>query len=652
MKITYLFSVCCCLFVFVANAQEGIWPVEKLPQIKEKLIKAGLKLDIRQIYREKEDKLVLKPSNVRITLGRLKTAAPFDSTICLNEAVFDTPDGNAALISSSGLAIGVVGYDFLPDSLLELIDPMTGVWVAKPKEEFYLNEFFAKNVSFTFDLNEYTPSQNISSNILYRYYSERQLMKQELGWWYDDEEYLHYSGNYYYRNDEALGSRTLSKVFRDVRLVALIEDSKLSKNSRDLVAVFRLYTDQENRPTSYIADTNQLYRNPHFLPIPERIIADSFHLVMGFPDESYFHLNSFMLKYTQDFGVYFKQVLATLSAYDPESATSFSCDCDDIVELNEAIEYHIFTENLFKNHLGREPKWKQEYGELLRLMQETYEKQVKLIPAIVHSTAILEDESSFKDAIRLVKDWRDVSKSASSHLDENYFLNMLSHSRNPSINVKSLVKLFELYFNKLPLEHISPYAKQQLANHKNNYEEFVNELFVKSPFFDTTAMANQLKQHFARNIEKFANAPVVTLLDSMTRHYQEKVNRIAYRYESLADHYNELFLEALNVVLHRKPLYPDADRSLRISYGKLSPSDNADYMYSNAHLLPSHIGSPVINNQGQILGIVGTLSPEAYYNMYDFDAKKSSSTIIPIQYILKSIALHAEGKYLLQEIGK
>ena len=568
MKITYLISVCSCLFFFAAKAQEGIWPVEKLPEIKEKLVKAGLKLDIRQIYREKEDKLVLKPSNLRITLGRLKTAAPFDSTICLNEAVFDTPDGNAALISSSGLAIGVVAYDFLPDSLLELIDPITGVWVAKPKEEFHLSEFFAKSVSFTFDLNEYTPSQDISSNALYRYYSERQLMKQKLAWWYDDEEYLYYSSDYYYRNDEALGSRTLSKVFSDVRLVALIEDSKFSKNSGGLVAIFRLYADRENRPTPFIADTNQFYHNLHFLPIQDRVIVDSFHLVMGFPDESYFHLNSFMLKYTQDFEVYFKQVLATLSAYDPESANSFSCDCDDIEELNEAIEYHIFTENLFKNHLGREPKWKQEYGELLRLMQDNYEKQVKLIPTIVHSTAILENESSFIDAIRLVKNWRDASKSASSYLDENYFLNMLSHSRNPSINVKSLVKLFELYFSKLPLEHISPYAIQQLGNHKNNYEEFVHELFVKSPFFDTIAMANQLKQHFARNIEKFANAPVVTLLDSMTRHYQQKINRIANKYESFADHYNELLLEAMNVVLHRKPLYPDADRSLRISYGR------------------------------------------------------------------------------------
>ncbi len=652
MKITYLFSVCCCLFVFVANAQEGIWPVEKLPQIKEKLIKAGLKLDIKQIYREQEDKLVAKPSGVHIALGRPKVTAPFDSTICLNEAVFDTPDGNAALISSSGLAIGVVGYDFLPDSLLELIDPMTGVWVAKPKEEFYLSDFFAKSVSFTFDLNENTTSQNISGNILYRYYSERQLMKQDLAWTYDDEEYFYYSSDYYYRNNEALGSRTLSKAFRDVRLVALIENSKLSENARDIVAIFRLYTDQENRPTQYVADTNQFYRNPHFLPISDKAIVDSFHLVMGFPDESYFHMNSFMLKYTQDFEVYFKQVLATLSAYDPEFGKSFSCDCDDIEELNEAIEYHLFTENLFKNHLGREPTWKQEYGELLRLIQETYEKQVKLIPAIVHSAAILEDESSFKDAIRLVKDWRDVSKTASNHLDENYFLYTLSHSRNPSINIKSLVKLFELYFTKLPLEHISPYAKQQLANHKNNYEEFVNELFLKSPFFDTTDMANQLKQHFSRNIEKFANAPVVALLDSMTRHYQQKINRIAYKYEAFANHYNELLLEAMNVVLHRKPLYPDADRSLRISYGKLSPSKNANYLYSNAHLLPSHIGSPAINNQGQIFGIVGALSPEAYYNMYEFDVKKSSSTVIPIQYILESIAQHAQGKYLLQEIGK
>ena len=47
-----------------------------------------------------------------------------------------------------------------------------------------------------------------------------------------------------------------------------------------------------------------------------------------------------------------------------------------------------------------------------------------------------------------------------------------------------------------------------------------------------------------------------------------------------------------------------------------------------------------------------SLSPEAYYNMYEFDVKKSSSTVIPIQYILESIAQHAQGKYLLQEIGK
>lgn len=653
MKLDYTLSLFFMLCYGFISAQEGIWPVEKLPKIQERLTKAGLKLDIRQIYREKEDKAVVKPSSLKMTLGRQKIESPLaDSSICLNEAVFDIPSGNAALISRTGLALGVFDYADVPDSLLELLDPVTGVWVSPPSYEYKLPDFFAQNLAYTFDLNEKEINSPINAGVLHKYYSERELVKRHYEEKYDDEDYLYYFSDYYYRPEEKLGVRALSKAFFDVRLLALIEEPLLSKESDQLVAVFRIYVDSLNRPSYLFSKNNRPYTNPHFLPISKNISSDSFHLVMGYPNESYFYFNSLMLNYEKDLTVFNQRFLKELvGTFSTEAIKSFACDCGDISAVDKAIEYHTFVENLFKNQLATEPKWKQDYGELLQLMQENYQKRIKYIPAIIYTDAILNNESNFIQKVDLIKYWQRNQNLASIEPDD-YFIEQLTENSSFDLTENEWASLFEFYYTRLPNEHVSPYAKQVLNQHKNDYHQLFNNLIANHPLFDVDGLNKALKQNFYRAMEKSTQNPAQIFLDSIRRYYQLHVENKAMHLSRFTDHYNELFLDALDVVMHYKPLYPDADRSLRVSYGKLAASADTKYWTTNAHLLPSHIGSPAINNKGELLGIVGAFSPENGYNLFNFDVKKSHNSIISIQYILNLLAGHPNGKLLLQEIEK
>lgn len=655
MKLQYALSVLFVLSYGFILAQEGIWSVEQLPKVKDKLVKAGLKLDIRQIYREKEDRAVLKPSGIKISLGRSKEVTPLrDSSICLNEAVFDLPGGNGVLVSNTGLAIGVLDYEEVPDSILALLDPAIGVWVSASPHEQKLNEFFAQNVAFTFDLNQdATNDAPITPSVLYKNYSRREIIKRRHEKKYDDEDYLNYISDYYYRPEEKLGVRTLSKTYADVRLIALIEEPLLSKGSDQFIAIFRVYADSLNRPSWAFSPNNLPYNNPHFVPISKNLSSDSFHLVMGYPNESYFYFNSFMLRYAKEESSFNQQFLKELlSGFSPEMAKNFDCECSEEHTLDKAIDYHTFVENLFNNQVATNPTWKQEYGQLLRLMQETYQKQIPYLPAIGYTEAILENQTGLVHKINTLRKWKTISRFNISTESEDALVTQLTQNDAYELDERSWAKLFELYFTKLPLAHVSPYAKQVLAQHKNNYHLLANALLANPLFTDSIKTKGDLKKNFYRTMDKLASEPGVVLLDSISNYFQKHIKGKVDRLDKFAEHYNELFLGALDAVMHYKPLYPDADRSLRVSYGKLYPSTKGKYFTSNAHLLPSHIGSPAINNQGEVLGIVGAFSPDNEYNLFNFDVKKSHNTIIDIHYILNLLAQHPHGKQLLQEIGK
>jgi len=90
---------------------------------------------------------------------------------------------------------------------------------------------------------------------------------------------------------------------------------------------------------------------------------------------------------------------------------------------------------------------------------------------------------------------------------------------------------------------------------------------------------------------------------------------------------------------------------LRLSYGtKLLNLPTEDtYWLSDAHLLEDHFGSPVINQKGQLIGVVKGLTPEASGNAYYYDPEKSRALIWSINSIRSLIATHPLGAILLRE---
>jgi hypothetical protein len=109
--------------------------------------------------------------------------------------------------------------------------------------------------------------------------------------------------------------------------------------------------------------------------------------------------------------------------------------------------------------------------------------------------------------------------------------------------------------------------------------------------------------------------------------------------------------QAMREVLPNYPGYPDADYSLRLSYGTKfqAPTIDEAYWLSDAHLVEDHFGSPVIDQKGKLIGIVKGLDSGSNGNAYYYDPEKSRALIWSIDSIRSRIAAHPLGSIVLNE---
>ena len=107
----------------------------------------------------------------------------------------------------------------------------------------------------------------------------------------------------------------------------------------------------------------------------------------------------------------------------------------------------------------------------------------------------------------------------------------------------------------------------------------------------------------------------------------------------------------MSEVLPNYPMYPDADHSLRLSYGTLlgESTESTPYLLSNAHVLEDQLGSPVLNQEGKLIGIVKGLTSVALGNAYFYDPESSRALVWTIESIRKRIQAHPFGADLLRE---
>ncbi len=260
-----------------------------------------------------------------------------------------------------------------------------------------------------------------------------------------------------------------------------------------------------------------------------------------------------------------------------------------------------------------------------------------------------------------------------------------------------LAAQLELYASKANYD-LAPMVKQ-LKQNNTSYDSFVETLFNNS-MFGTEAKALAFLNN--ANPEIIAKDPMIGLSNDLLRHYYTKSEAIEKAEELYAKSFR-LLVEGMRESGLSTILYPDANSTLRLTYGKVRalPADKRNDAKINNYTtmtgmvnkykpkdpefdLPARVlemfknkdfgryadkdgympinfltdnditggnsGSPVLNGKGELIGLAFDGNIEAMAGDVIFDSELQRTINVDIRYVLWLIDKFANAKHIVDEM--
>ena len=529
------------------RADEGMWlPSEILKKIKD-IQSQGFKLSAEDIY--SVNKSSLKDAVVRFGGG------------CTGELI----SGEGLLITNHHCGFGQiqshssVEHDYLKDgfwamsraeelpnpglsvSFLEYMTDVTDEVLKgyKPKmTEEKRNEIIAKNTK-KIEEKAINGNPNLRANVRPLYY-----------------------GNQYFL--------FVYKVYTDVRLVGA-PPSSIGKFGGDTdnwmwprhtgdFSIFRVYAGEDNEPAAY-SEKNVPYRPKKFFKINARGIKEGdFTMVYGFPGSTREYLFSDAVKYTAYTSNPHKIALRTLrlniqkEEMNKDQAVRIKYASKQASVANAWKKWQGEAKGIIKNHAvenkqafeAKFDEWakgKPEYEGLVARFKELY--------ASIEELSLVQDyQTEALNAVEIIG-FAGRGQRGAEKFHKDYYM---------PIDKACFIALYNAYNKNIADNYKSPYFKEQLQKF-GSVEAWAEALFTETPNMEMAAeIYKNTNDWFKENI-----APTLTNVN-------KEINLLYRAYMKGQMEYND----ATN---GGKVFYPDANSTLRVTYGKVKGYKPADAIY-------------------------------------------------------------------------
>ena len=404
-------------------------------------------------------------------------------------------------------------------------------------------------------------------------------------------------------------------VYKDIRMVGA-PPSSIGKFGADTdnwmwprhcgdFSMFRIYADKDGKPVNYSATNVPLKVKKHIAINLKGVKEGDFTFVMGFPGRNWRYMISDEVEERMQTTNFMRDTIrgVRLRVLGEEMAK------DAKTRIQYAAKY-ASSANYWKNAIGMneglvklkvldKKKEQQEY--LLEYGRETgnnsYKEAFDAIRSIVakrrnavyHQQAIYEalmlGTEFYKvpntDALRnaLEKNDKKAIKEETEKLKEAY-KKFYNKDYNPEVDRKVSKQLIALYAKLIPAEQRISIFKQINENFGGNTDAFVDACFDKSIFRSQAALDAFLQ-----------NPDIKTLREDLMVQYSKSVkdgyDATSNAMKAETDAYNLAHKTWVAGMLDLKakngtPVYPDANSTLRLTYGKIGsyePADGVEYLY-------------------------------------------------------------------------
>jgi hypothetical protein len=587
-RVRKLLLICILLASQVSRANEGMWLPQLLAQLNEKEMKSlGMKISASDIY--------------NINKGSLKDAIVSFGGFC-----------TAEVISDQGLILTNhhCGYDAIQEhSTIEHNYLMDGFWAKDKGAELPnagLTATFIVRIDdvttavlsgVTGDMDEKARQSAIDKNIA----RLRQDAKKES--WQDVMVRPFYYGNKYYL--------FITETFKDVRLVGAPPSSigKFGADTDNWVwprhtgdfSLFRIYAGKDNRPAEY-SPNNVPYKPKYSLTISlTGVKPNDFTMVFGFPGRTQEYLPASAVKLQAEvlnpvkinirdltlktWGGYMRQDQQVNLQYSSKHAGIANSWKKWIGEsqgiaITNAIQKKLDYEAEFTKRVNANPAWKAKYGDVLPQLNALYAQisPYALVRDQFTETANAVELFTIANQLRsLVNAYKNEGAAGYEKRKDAVLSNLeaLFKDYRPEIDREVFTSLTERYFKNVDASYIGKDAAEMWSDRKNA-SRVAEKIYSDSRVLTLAGVQKILGQKPDEAVEDLEKDPALRFTGSLQGQYTTAATPKLNEIQNSINQLQRVYMQAQMDVMKEKRFYPDANSTLRVTYGQVKGYEARD----------------------------------------------------------------------------
>lgn len=365
-------------------------------------------------------------------------------------------------------------------------------------------------------------------------------------------------------------------------------------------------------------------------------------------------------------------------------------------------------EAAFTKWMQAEKQRSDKYGSLLASFSETYKKITPLSLAYDYfaeaglGIEIVRYAWGFNNLITKSLD-KTVNDDEITKLVEQFKKGASGFFKN--YNQPTDIKLFEalikIYHDNCNPDYLPSVIKLVDTKFFGNYSNFAEYIYGSSILTSEKKVLAYLNSFKRNKASKLRNDPAFILASDIYNNFYEKIKSPYNVLRDKIDSLSRIYISGLREMQHEKKFYPDANSTLRLAYGKVQgykPNDAVYYNYyttldgiiqkedpniddyivpeklkdlyrkkdfgnyaadttmrvafiSTCHTTGGNSGSPVINANGELIGINFDRVWEGTMSDIMYDPTQCRNIAIDIRYALFIIDKYAGAGWLLNEMN-
>ncbi|WP_276505006.1 S46 family peptidase [Terrimonas pollutisoli] len=401
----------------------------------------------------------------------------------------------------------------------------------------------------------------------------------------------------------------VTETYNDVRLVGAPPSSigNFGKDTDNWMwprhtgdfSLFRIYAGKDNKPAAY-SPGNVPYVPRKALSVSlDGVAENDFTMVFGFPGKTTEYLPSTAVQQIVDINDPAKiairdKALAVIDSFmrkDEQVKIQYAAKYASIsnawkkwqgeisgLKRTNGVDKKKNYEAQFQKRVQANPQWKTNYGTILDDLNAAY---AELKPYGLARDYYLEITSKI-ELLAIASQLNSLVKAYEQNGEKGYTeqlekvkakLNDIYGEYNAEVDRRLFRSLMEMYIKDQPAEYIAPIAKNGWAD-QNTHDPGITILEALCYSVSDLPSADKVKSHLLVADPKMAVAAIkkdsaFLLYLDMSKTYNEKV---AARLNEIQNRINQLqrtYMQAQMEVMKERKFYPDANSTLRVTYGNV-----------------------------------------------------------------------------------